>query len=368
MNRLLCSLLCTLPGWFIGGPVLAQVVARPPSAAAEERVRDAMTDAAQRFLQTLSPTQRQQAVYPFTDDERFNWHFVPRKRNGLPLKQMTPDQRQAAMTLLRTGLSAQGYDKATSIMDLENVLRVVENRPPNDTYRDPENYSFTIFGNPAGRDPWSWRTEGHHLSLQFVALAGVAGQPTRVLAQTPTFFGSNPGEVRADVPQKGKQILRAESERAFALLATLTPEQRKQAVLATTAYPDILTFNKRQASLERMDGLRLVNMTAGQRKLFLELLRVYLDNYRVTLAKQQMAKLEQAGLDSLRFGWAGDLTPELGDGKGWYYRIHGPTILIEYDNTQNNANHIHTVVRDLTNDFGEDLLREHYRTNRHDKP
>lgn len=169
----------------------------------------------------------------------------------------------------------------------------------------------------------------------------------------------------ADLPQKGRQIFRQETERAFALLKTLNAEQRKQAILATVAYPEMVTSNKRSAVLEKMDGLRFADMNAEQRKLFLDLLQSYLTNYRITLANQQMAKLEKAGLDSLRFGWAGDLTPELGEGKGWYYRIHGPTILIEYDNTQTNANHIHTVVRDLTNDFGEDLLREHYRTTKH---
>ncbi|CCH55722.1 hypothetical protein BN8_05002 [Fibrisoma limi BUZ 3] len=313
-----------------------------------------MAAVTQRFLQLLTPEQRAQATYPFDNEERFNWHFVPRTRKGLPLKQMTDEQRKAAMALLKTGLSDQGYDKATAIMDLENVLRVVENRPPNDTYRDPENYSFTVFGEPGGREPWSWRIEGHHISLQFLSLTG------RVLAQTPTFFGSNPGEVRADVPQKGKRVLKQETDLAFALLKTLSDEQRKQAVIGTVAYPEIITSNKRKASLEKMEGLTLTDMKADQRKLFLELLQVYLNNYRITLAKQQFARLEKAGLDKLRFAWAGDLTPELGEGKGWYYRIHGPTILIEYDNTQTNANHIHTVVRDLTNDFGEDLLREHY--------
>jgi len=339
-------------GCLLATQVAAQTVA--PSKPAQQQVKDEMAVVTQRFLQLLTPEQRAQATYPFDNEERFNWHFVPRNRKGLPLKQMNEEQRKAAMTLLKTGLSDQGYDKATAIMDLENVLRVVENRPPNDTYRDPENYSFTIFGEPGSRDPWSWRIEGHHISLQFLSLTG------RVLAQTPTLFGSNPGEVRADVPQKGKRVLKQETDLAFALLKTLTDSQRKQAVIGNVAYPEIITSNKRKASLEKMEGLTLNEMSAEQRKLFLELLQVYLNNYRITLARQQFARLEKAGLDKLRFAWAGDLTPELGEGKGWYYRIHGPTILIEYDNTQTNANHIHTVVRDLTNDFGEDLLREHY--------
>ncbi|NEU69018.1 DUF3500 domain-containing protein [Spirosoma agri] len=360
----------------IVGQILAQSVA-PPKKTATQKVRDEMREAVQTFLQTLTPEQRQKTMFPFDNEERFNWHFVPRERKGLPLKQMTPEQRQAAMAMLKTGLSDQGYEKATAIIDMENVLRVIDKRPPNDTYRDPENYSFTIFGDPETKNPWSWRIEGHHLSLQFMSLTG------KVLAQTPTFFGSNPGVLRldstmadkrmanpriADLPQKGRQILKQETERAFALLKTLNADQRKKAVLAAVAYPEMVTSNRRSAVLEKMDGLMLADMTADQRKLFLELLQVYMSNYRITLANQQLAKLQKSGLDSLRFGWAGDLTPELGEGKGWYYRIHGPTILIEYDNSQTNANHIHTVVRDLTNDFGEDLLKEHYKATAHGKP
>ncbi|MBD2756213.1 DUF3500 domain-containing protein [Spirosoma validum] len=363
--------------WLLAGQALAQVVSPPKAPAAQQRIKDEMLNAVTEFLGTLTPEQRQKATYPFEDTERFNWHFVPRERKGLPLKQMTPDQRRAAMAMLKTGLSDQGYEKATSIIDMENVLRVIDNRPPNDTYRDPENYSFTVFGSPDDKKPWSWRIEGHHLSLQFLSLTG------QVLAQTPTFFGSNPGILEYDtkmadkrmgdarvndLPQKGRQILKQETERAFALLKTLDADQRKKAIIAPVAYPEILTSNKRTASLERMDGLMLSEMKADQRKLFLDLLQSYLTNYRITLAKQQMVKLEKAGLDSLRFAWAGDLTPELGEGKGWYYRIHGPTILIEYDNTQTNANHIHTVVRDLTNDWGEDLLRAHYQNTTHNKP
>jgi hypothetical protein len=322
-----------------------------------------MTEAVQAFLNALSPEQRKQATYTFASDERQTWYFTPHERNGLALKQMQPAQRQAALSVLKTALSESGYEKATSIMDLDNVLRVIENRPPNDTYRDPENYYLTIFGDCQSTDPWGWRFEGHHVSMNFSSLTG------RVVGLTPLFFGSNPGVVRgpavAKLAQNGKQIMREETELAFALLKTLTEEQRKQAVLSAKAYPDILTGNSRRASLDRMDGLPITAMNADQRKLFLNLLQVYLNRYRVTLAKQQFERVEKSGLDGLRFAWAGDFTDrsqeaEPSAGGGWYYRIHGPTLLIEYDNTQNNANHVHTVIRDLTNDFGEDLLKAHY--------
>ena len=363
--------------WLLAAPVLAQSVATPKAKSAQQQqTKDEMTEAARLFWSKLSAEQRKEISYPLANEERFNWHYVPRERKGLPLKKMTPDQQQAALAMLKTTLSKQGYDKATGIMDLENVLRVIDNRPPNDTYRDPENYSFTIFGDPTTKEPWSWRVEGHHLSLQFLSITG------KVMAQTPTFFGSNPAVLRFDstmadkrmrnpkilnLPQRGKEVLKQETDRAFALMKSLNADQRKKTIVDAVAYPEIITKNLRKASMERMDGLKMTEMNEDQQKLFKELLNVYLTNYHVTLAKQQMDKLKKEGLENLRFAWAGDLTPELGEGKGWYYRIHGPTILIEYDNTQTDANHIHTVVRDLTSDFGEDLLEEHYKTTAHSK-
>ena len=316
-----------------------------------------MAVAALALLQTMTPEQRKQATYPFADNERVNWDFVPHARKGLMLKQMQPNQQKLAWALLKTGLSDEGYSKATQISDLENVLRVVENRPTTDNYRDPEGYYVTIFGEVGGKDPWGWRFEGHHLSAQFSSLTG------KVMSLTPMFMGSNPGQVRIDVPQKGRQVLREETELAFKLLHNLTEAQLTQAILAKKAFGNILTGNSRRASLDKMDGLPYADMTASQQRQFLDLLKLYVGRYRITLAKQQMDRIEKAGLNQLRFAWAGDTTSN--NSVGYYYRIHGPMLLIEYDNTQNNANHVHTVVRDLTNDFGDDLLREHYERGKH---
>jgi hypothetical protein len=331
-----------------------------------ESVNQAMSRSVRAFLQTLSPEQRQQVSFNFEDEERFNWFFVPRQRKGLTLKRMTEPQQKAAMAILKAALSDQGYSKVTAIMDLENVLRVIEKRGPNDTYRDPENYYFSVFGDPLEKEsdqskPWGWRMEGHHLSFQFSSITN------RVLGMTPTFMGSNPGIVQADVPQKGKYILKTETELAYSLIKALSKEQLAKAVISETCPNDIFTGNSRKASLAKMEGLPMAEMTGSQQKLFMELLNTYLSNYHVTLKNQQLDKLKKAGLANITFAWAGDCDPEYGiarpgPGKGQYYRIHGPTILIEYDNSQNNANHIHTVVRDLTNDFGEDLLMEHYRS------
>ncbi|MCY7350031.1 MAG: DUF3500 domain-containing protein [Cytophagaceae bacterium] len=324
-------------------------------ALAQQPNAPAMRQAAQTFVKSLDEGQRQQATFAFDNAERFDWHYIPRERKGLPLKRMNDAQRQAALALLHTGLSDEGYAEAAAIFDLENVLRVVESRPPNDTRRDPENYSFTVFGDPASAKPWGWRVDGHHLSLHFSSIEN------KVISMTPTFMGSNPGTVLADVPQKGKQVLKGETELGFQLLNLLDETQLKKTVIAETSPNEIFTANSRKASLEKQEGLTVAEMTAPQKKAFMALLQEYLGKYPITLANQQMDRLKLNGLDNIRFAWAGNRQPEMGVGKGHYYRIHGPTILIEYDNTQNNANHVHTVVRDLTNDFGDDALADHYK-------
>lgn len=322
---------------------------------AQKNPAPAMRNAALAFLKSLNDDQRKTATYAFADEERFNWHFVPRKRNGLPFRDMTDAQHQAALALLQTGLSAQGYGKVTSIFDLENVLIVVENQKPDSRYRDPNQYAFTVFGDPAGKEPWAWRMEGHHCYVHFYVLGD------KVIAMTPSFFGSNPGVVRIDVPQKGKEIMKRETAQALALVNALDATQLRKAVISDTVFREILTFNKRKALLEKQEGISFAEMNATQRTMFLDLLQTYLNTYHLTLANQQMDKLKQVGLEKLFFAWAGDRQPGYGPGRGQYYRIHGPTLLIEYDNTQNQANHVHTVVRDLTNDWGEDVLAEHYR-------
>jgi hypothetical protein len=323
------------------------------SDAREEKLSKRMNEVVGVFLKTLSADQKAVAQVEFEDPARFDWHFVPRARKGLALKAMDQQQRQAAMAMIRTAMSAEGYLKAEQIIDLENVLRVTETRPPNDTYRDPENFSFMVFGVP-GSKPWGWRIEGHHISLQFSLVDGQ-------ISFTPGFMGSNPGTVLADVPQKGRRILKAEEDFAFELLNAMDKEQLDKIVLQAKAPNEIFTSNSRKASLEKMEGLPMSAMNGTQQELFKKLIGVYLGRYHITLKNQQWAQLEKEGLGKIYFAWMGDQTPEIGQGRGHYYRIHGPGFLIEFDNTQNGGNHIHSVVRDLANDFGDDLLRQHYK-------
>jgi hypothetical protein len=211
----------------------------------------------------------------------------------------------------------------------------------------------TIFGPPSKDAPWGWRFEGHHLSLNYTSV-------TDELAATPAFFGANPAEVpRGD--RKGWRLLAAEEDRARALLGLLDDAQRAQAVIATAAPRDVITGADRHARLERFEGLPASAMTPAQRDTLLRLVEEYVHNMPPDVAAAQWAKMEEAGLDKLHFAWAGSARR----GEGHYYRIHGPTLLIEYDNTQNDANHVHSVWRDLDDDFGEDLLRKHYDENGH---
>jgi hypothetical protein len=319
----------------------------------DEKLAAQMASVVNTFLETLDENQIRETVLTYNDPARFDWNFTPRSRKGITFKQMNETQRTAAMDLLRLVLSQEGYRKAEQIIDLENVLRVVETRPANDTYRDPENYAFLVFGKPGGKDPWGWRMEGHHLSLHFSSIKGA-------ITYTPSFFGSNPGKVLAEMPQKGKVILKSEQEKAFELLHSFTPAQLNKSKLGDKAPNEIFTSNSRKASLDKMEGLAMEEMTAAQKSVFKDLIMSYLQRYHVTLKNQQWAALEKSGLAKIHFAWIGDQHPEIGPGHGHYYRIHGPTFLIEFDNTQNGGNHIHSVVRDLENDFGEDMLRAHY--------
>lgn len=304
---------------------------------------------ASKFLSTLDEPLKAKVQYAYDDNERFNWAFVPRSRNGLSFHDMNATQRAAAMALLKSSLSAQGYQKASGILALEAILRTVEGRGDTDAYRDPQNYYFTFFGTPSPDEPWGWRIEGHHLSLNFSSLKG------SIEASTPSFMGANPAIVPRG-PESGKQVLKQETDLGFFLVNSLSKEQLKLARFSDTALPEIITGNDRKAELPEPKGIGYTTLTEDQKKIFMQLLEVYVKNYQLGFSAKLMARIRKAGIENLSFAWAGSLQP----GAGHYYRIQGPMLLIEYDNTQNSANHVHTVVRDLTNDFAEDILREHY--------
>lgn len=330
-------------------PILASIVlvactaglSTPP---AEEK----LVTAAQHFLSLLDDAQQQAATYSLDDEERYNWHYTPRERQGVPLKNMSEAQQAAALQLMKVCLSEAGYETVQNIRELENVLRTVENRPPNDTRRDPINYSFTIFGEPGAGQAWGWRVEGHHLSLNYTAI------DNRIVSATPTFLGANPGKVPAG-PKQGWRVLEPEEDLGRALVTLLDEEQLSTALVAEEAYPEIVTGNERYAKISEPEGLPYADMTSAQQDKVVQLLDLYYNVHRAEVAEAALAPIK-GNLADVYFAWAGGLAV----GDPHYYRLHGPTFVIEYDNTQNNANHIHTIVRDLQNDWGEDMLKAHY--------
>ena len=313
-----------------------------------------MTETANKFLQSLNASQKAKAQFSFDHEERHNWHYVPIDRKGIPLLDLNSDQHKAAMALMQAVLSETGFKKTNAIIKLEDVLREIESASID--YRNPGKYYFTIFGSPMKDSIWGWRLEGHHVSLNF------SSENNELISGTPGFMGANPAVVLSG-PQKGLQILKDETEMGFTLLNSLNAQQKEKAIMNARAPNDIITGSSRKAMINDPKGILYSELTSNQQKIFLQLLSLYLNRYKKTFADKMMKDVETAGMNHLQFAWAGAQQP--GIGNGHYYRIQGPTIIIEYDNTQNNANHVHTVIRDLKNDFGGDQLLEHYRNKKH---
>ena len=307
-----------------------------------------MATAAKAFLASLTPEQRALATFQFQDEERLNWHYIPRVRKGVPLRDMTEEQKQLAHALLAAGLSQRGYIKAVSIMSLDEVLRQLEKG--SGPQRDPDGYFFSVFGEPAETGTWGYRVEGHHISQNFTIVNGK-------IQDAPSFFGTNPAEIK-DGPRKGLRVLAREEDLGRELIQSLTADQKKTAIVSADAPKEILTEASRQAALKgQPSGLEASKMTAHQREIFQNLLDEYCNNMPDPVAQMREDQIKKAA-GNLYFAWAGGEQP----GQGHYYRIQSPTFLIEFDDTQDNANHIHSVWRDLKGDFGLDLLKEHYQT------
>ena len=306
-----------------------------------------MLKAAGEFRASLDAAQLKQSTYPLTDAERENWNFVPLPRQGLPFKRMTPDQQALGLAFLRSGLSAAGTAKAQAIMQLELFLKEAEK----DTKgrRDPTQYFITFFGEPSAARSWGWRFEGHHLSFNFTVVDG------KHVFFTPSFMGTNPAEVRSG-PRRGERVLGEEEDAGFAFVESLNPEQRAAAIIAADPLKEIVTTNKKRVDPLSPAGIPATRLTPPQRTRLEALVKLYLSRWRPELAEETFAKIAASGLDKLTFAWAGPIDRS----KGRYYRIQGPTFLIEFDNFQNNFNHVHTVVRDFKGDFGHDLLAEHH--------
>jgi len=325
---------------------------RPAWAQMDPGGREAMARAAAAFLATLDERQRRKASFPFGDAERGNWHYVPRQREGLPFKDMAAPARAAAHELMKVALSATGYAKAVNVMRLEEVLRQIESF--GFLSRDPDNYAVTVFGTPGAGARWGWRLEGHHLSLNFTLAPG------RPVSVTPAFLGANPALVGAG-PLKGLRTLPEEQDLGLALARSVDAALRPRLVIAAASLGDIVSGPGRGESLKAPQGLSLADLSGEQRALALRLVEAYARNMRTETAEQELRRLREAGVERLHFAWAGPMDAA----RPHYYRLHGPTLLIEYDNTQNGANHIHSVWHDPRGDFGADPLASHYHHGHH---
>jgi hypothetical protein len=342
--------------------VLAVLALAAIAGAWHKSTEEAMVDAANHFLQSLTTEQSQEVQFAFDDQVRERWHFVPdnsyeqvykRERPGLVYGKMQPEQRHLADVLVSTGLSRSGFFKAKTIMSLEDILRIQENDQAG--RRDPYRYHFSIYGKPSPDGMWGWRVEGHHVSLNFTLKGG------KLVSSSPTFFGANPHEV-LEGPRKGLRALPQEEDLGFELLGMLDEKQKSKAIVADTAYKDILTSYEVRAKLENQPaGLPASEMNAKQAATLMSLIEEYANNIPSEFAAKRIETAKSTPKDKLFFAWAGATKRDVGD----YYRVQAPSFLIEYDNTQNGANHTHTVWRDYANDFGQDVLAMHYRFFKH---
>jgi Protein of unknown function (DUF3500) len=312
-----------------------------------------MVVAAQNFLNTLSADQKKMAVYDFDSKERTNWHFIPLQdnktrrptRKGLPLQDMTPEQKKAAINLLAASTSNLGKEQAVTIMGLEAILRVQETKgdKPGAMVRDPEWYFFTVFGTPSKTGKWGWRVEGHHLSLNFTM------DGTEVVSATPAFHGSNPATIIAG-PKKGFRPLGDAEELAWNLFKALDADQKKIAY-HDKQFPDVKpTLTPKVGDPV---GLAAGKMTADQKGILLKLLHAYTDRMAPDVGAAEITRVKEAGIDNVYFAFNGGLEK----GQKHTYRVQGPTFVIEFINEQNDsagnqANHIHSVWRRMKGDFG----------------
>lgn len=302
------------------------------------------------WLASLDEAQKGKAIVPYESETRTDWHFIPKdKRKGLQIREMNADQRKAAHALLQTALSEIGYGKVTKIMEMEGFLKELEKGKTGTPLRDTERYYFTVFGNPTPDGRWGLSFEGHHFSINLVV------EKEKVISSSPVALAANPAVIMASpLPQfeKGFRLLRQEEETAFALLNSLSAEQKSVAIIAEKSLPEVRGAGAAQPVITAPEGISVAKFSAEQKDLLWKLFKAYTVNMADEIASDRLEAIEKAGVDQLHFAWAGAQAP----GIGHYYRIQGPTVQIEFVNVQpdaagNPANHIHCVWRDARGDF-----------------
>jgi len=313
---------------------------------------DELSAAANKVLNSLNENQRAKACFDFDNKERTHWIYVPSVRLGLPIKELNEAQQKLVQDLLATSLSPVGKNKVLGVQLLEEYLRVKE-QGKGQFVRDPGLYYISFFGTPTANGTWGWRWEGHHCSQNFTVVDG------KLTGATPSFVGANPGKIIDDKSaNNGFELLAMEDLRGRELARSLTPEQFKKAQIKGETPKDVVTKNIPKLSPTTPQGISLRELLPEQKKILGQIIMEYVGRARPDFAIQEMKEISATSEDLIYFGWSGGLEV----GQGHYYCIQGPTFLFELDNTQNNANHVHTVWRDLKKDFGYDVLAEHLNT------
>lgn len=305
------------------------------------------------FVNSLNDMQKKKAVFPFDEMNRYEWHYLPAAmiaRTGISVKELDSTQKQNLYELMQVYLSKEGYARTKDIMGFEYLLKELE---PNNPIRIPENYFVTIYGVPGKDATWGWKFSGHHVALNFTIVDDK-------LSFAPFFFGVYPAQVK-DGPKKGTRLLKDEEDLGFELVNSLSQEQKEKAIFELKAFTDIVTTNAANVGPLKPVGIFARDLTQEQKKLLNKLIVAYLLSMPTEIATARMKKITTEDMSSIRFGWAGGTE----SGIPHYYRVQGASFLIEFDNTQSKANHIHTVWRDFNGDFGADLLREHYHSTHH---
>ena len=283
---------------------------------------------AKAYLDSLDESQRTKSTYAFDDPELTRWHWTTPQnipRNGLPLREMGTSQRDEAFALLQTSLSAYGLQKSLDIISLQNDLG-----------NDPELYYVTVFGTP-GAEPWGWRWEGHHLSRRFNVIHGQ-------LSVTPFFLGAWP-----TVNNAGLKAMEREEWAARELVTSLDDNGRSLAIFAQRAPGRHFTQNDIYVAPLETLGIPASSLNADQQTLVMEIIHRYLDTLPDQIAASHLDRVQAAGFENIFFAWAGPLEAQ----NPHYYRLQGPTFLLEHDNSRNRGTHIHSVWRDFAEDFGQ---------------
>ena len=326
--------------------------------AAESPNDTGITSIVIRFLDTFKPEERKKIQFDFDDAERKDWSNLPTRnvpRKGIPLAEMSRPSQLAAHELMRASLSSQGYLKAAAVVHRDEVLVRVGGSSA--TFGAGK-YYFGVFGNPAADKRWGWQFDGHHLALNFTYVDGE-------LTGAPALWGAQPDQIEVG-DEAGWRVFAAERAKGYAVVHSLTAQQKTTAILSDKLPASIFTGPQRDKALQKFEGLPASSMTPAQQALLWTLIDEYVNNQTEKVARAHRAKIEKEGFGKVHFAWMGSTDPA----KSCYFRVHGPSILIEYDNTgatrtERDSNHIHSMFRDPSNDYGEDLLKKHYQSAAH---